>query len=119
MPLEWEQVIVDTTDPVALGRWWATALRWVVVNDDPAEFEIRPAPDQVPGLLFARVPETKTLKNRLHLDFRPEDQQAEVTRLLELGATHADIGQGDEKWVVLADPEGNEFCVLSSRRPGA
>jgi hypothetical protein len=91
----------------------------VVVNDHPEEFEIRPAPDQVPGLLFVPVPERKTLKNRLHLDFRPEDQQAEVARLLELGATHAEIGQGDETWVVLADPEGNEFCVLSSRRLGA
>jgi hypothetical protein len=119
VPLEWEQVIVDAVDPVALGRWWATALEWVVVNDDAEEFEIRPGPDQVPGLLFERVPERKTLKNRLHLDFRPEDQQAEVARLLELGATHTDIGQGDETWVVLADPEGNEFCVLSSRRLGA
>ncbi len=110
--LEWEQVIVDAADPGALGRWWARALGWVVVNDDPEEFEIRPAPDRTPGLLFSRVPEHKTLKNRLHLDFRPEDQQAEVARLLGLGATHADVGQGDETWVVLADPEGNEFCVL-------
>lgn len=115
MSLEWEQVIVDAADPGELGRWWVTALDWVVVNDDPEEFEIRPAVDQMPGLLFGRVPEQKTLKNRLHLDFRPEDQQAEVARLLALGATHADVGQGDETWVVLADPEGNEFCVLSSR----
>ena len=115
MSLEWEQVIVDSADPGALGRWWATALEWVVVNDDPEEFEIRPAPDRLPGLLFGRVPEPKTLKNRLHLDFRPDDQDAAVARLLDLGATHADVGQGDETWVVLADPEGNEFCVLSSR----
>jgi hypothetical protein len=116
MPLGWEQVIVDAADPAALGRWWATALEWVVVNDDPEEFEIRPAPQQVPGLLFVKVPAPKTSKNRLHLDFRPDDQQDEVERLLGLGATHADVGQGDEKWVVLADPEGNEFCVLSSLR---
>jgi hypothetical protein len=115
MSLEWEQVIVDSLDPETLGRWWASALRWVVVNDDPEEFEIRPAPDQVPGLLFARVPEHKTTKNRLHLDLRPDDQQEEVSRLLDLGAMHADVGQGEESWVVLADPEGNEFCVLSSR----
>ncbi len=119
MPLAWEQVIVDAADPGALGRWWATALGWAVVNDDSEEYEIRPAPEQTPGLLFVRVPESKTAKNRVHLDFRPEDQRAEVDRLLGLGATHADIGQGDEKWVVLADPEGNEFCVLSSRRPDA
>ena len=117
MSLDWEQVIVDAADPVALGRWWAAALEWVVVNDDPEEFEIRPAPERVPGLLFARVPEPKTLKNRLHLDFRPDDRDAAVARLLELGAAHADVGQsGDETWVVLADPEGNEFCVLSSRQ---
>ena len=71
MPLEWEQVIVDSADPVALGRWWATALEWVVVNDDPEEFEIRAAPDRLPGILFGRVAEPKTLKNRLHLDVRP------------------------------------------------
>ncbi len=96
MSLEWEQVIVDSADPVALGRWWATALEWVVVNDDPEEFEIRPALGQLPGLLFACVPEPKTLKNRLHLDFRPDDRDAAVARLLELGATRADIGQRDE-----------------------
>jgi Glyoxalase-like domain len=115
MSLEWEQVIVDSADPGALGRWWATALEWVVVNDDPEEFEIRPAPDRLPGLLFGRVPEPKTFKNRLHLDFRPDDQDAAVARLLDLGASRADVGQGDESWIVLADPEGNEFCVLSSR----
>ena len=115
MSLEWEQVIVDAADPAALGRWWATALDWVVVNDDPEEYEIRPAPDRVPGLLFVRVPEQKTLKNRLHLDFRPSDRDAAVARFLELGATRVDVGQGDQTWVVLGDPEGNEFCVLSSR----
>jgi len=69
----------------------------------------------LPGLLFARVPERKTLKNRLHLDFRPGDRDAAVARLLSLGAAHVDIGQGEQSWVVLSDPEGNEFCVLSSR----
>ena len=117
MGLEWEQVIVDSADPVALGRWWTEALGWVVVNDAADEFEIRPEKDRVPGLLFVPVPEAKTTKNRLHLDFRPDDRDAEVTRLLALGARHADVGQaGDESWVVLTDPEGNEFCVLGSRR---
>jgi hypothetical protein len=115
MTLEWEQVVVDAADPVALGTWWAAALGWVVVADDPEEFEIRPSPDQLPGLLFVRVPDPKTAKNRLHLDFRPDDRDAEVTRLLDLGAMRADIGQGEQRWVVLRDPEGNEFCVLSSR----
>ena len=116
MGLEWEQVVVDAEDPVMLGRWWADALSWVVVNDEPAEFEIRPTEDRLPGLLFEQVGEGKGGKNRLHLDFRPDDQQAEVARLLGLGARHADIGQGEQSWVVLADPEGNEFCVLSNKR---
>jgi hypothetical protein len=115
VPLAWEQLVVDAADPVALGEWWANALGWVVVNDDPDEFEIRPAPDVLPGLLFASVPEAKVGKNRLHIDFRPADRDAEVERMLALGATRADVGQGDESWVVLADPEGNEFCILSAR----
>ncbi|WP_405726392.1 VOC family protein [Streptomyces sp. NBC_00028] len=117
MSLEWEQVIVDSADSAALGRWWAEALDWVVVNDAPDEYEIRPEQDRVPGLLFVPVPERKTIKNRLHLDFRPTDQAAEVARLLALGARHVDIGQGEQSWVTLLDPEGNEFCVLSGGTP--
>jgi len=113
--LIWEQVVVDAHDPVALGRWWAEALGWVVVGDAADEFEIRPTPDRVPGLLFVPVPEEKAGKNRLHPDFRPVDQTAEVERLHSLGARRADVGQRDASWVVLADPEGNEFCILSGR----
>jgi catechol 2,3-dioxygenase-like lactoylglutathione lyase family enzyme len=109
MSLEWEQVVVAATDPAALGRWWADMLGWVVVDD----FEIRPSADRLPGLFFIAVPEAKEAKNRLHLDFRPDDQQAEVQRFLRAGARPADIGQGASSWVVLADPEGNEFCVLA------
>ena len=116
MELVWEQVVVDAHDPEALGRWWADALGWVVVNDAADEFEIRPSPDQLPGLLFVSVPEGKTVKNRLHPDFRPADQAAEVARLVDLGARRAEIGQDDESWVVLADPEGNEFCILGDGR---
>ena len=115
MSLEWEQAVIDCADPVSLGRWWADALGWVVVNDDPDEFEIRPTPDRMPGLMFLEVDGAKADKNRLHLDFRPDDQQAEVARLLALGARHADVGQGQASWVVLSDPEGNEFCVLAKR----
>lgn len=113
--LEWEQATVSSHDPVRLGRWWAEALGWVVVNDDPDEFEIRPSAERMPGLLFASAPDRKSTKNRLHLDFRPDDQGAEVDRLLALGATRVDVGQGDAPWVVLADPEGNEFCILGRR----
>ncbi len=114
MSLEWEQVVVEARDPALLGRWWREALGWVIVNDDPGEFEIRPTADRVPGLLFLPVGGHKRAKNRLHLDFRPDDQEIEVERLTALGATPVDIGQGDVPWVVLSDPEGNEFCVLRS-----
>ena len=116
MALEWEQTIVDAADPAALGQWWASALGWVVVGEADDEYEIRPALDRLPGLLFVPVAEPKTHKNRLHLDFRPDDRDAEVERLLALGAVRVDVGQGEQSWVVLADPEGNEFCVLGSRR---
>lgn len=115
MTLEWEQVVVGSQDPGALSRWWCEALEWVVVDDGPDEFEIRPAVDRMPGLLFLRFDEAKAGQNRLHIDFRPDDQDAEVDRLIRLGAARLDVGQGDASWVVLADPEGNEFCVLSTR----
>src|SRR5450756_378484 len=116
MSLEWEQVVVDAAQPAALGRWWANALGWVVTFEADDEYEIRSAPDRLPGLVFVPVRDSKVTKNRLHLDFRPDDQTAEVDRLLALGAHRVDIGQGEQRWVVLADPEGNEFCDLAPRR---
>ncbi|MEV6285003.1 VOC family protein [Kribbella sp. NPDC051770] len=113
MSLQWEQVIVHSAAPKTLGQWWAEALGWVVVFDSDDEFEIRPTADQMPGLDFVRLAEAKQSKSRLHLDFRPDDQEAEVARLVAHGARRVDIGQGDQtSWVVLADPEGNEFCIL-------
>jgi hypothetical protein len=114
MGLRWEQVVVDAQEPAELARWWAVALQWVVTFESADEVEIRPTPETLPGLLFVPVPDAKAAKNRLHLDFRPADQAAEVERLLSMGARRADIGQGEQTWVVLADPEGNEFCVLRS-----
>jgi hypothetical protein len=114
MALSWEQVIVHSVDPATLGQWWADALGWVVVHSSADEFEIRPEADRTPGLDFVRLDEAKTAKSRLHLDLRPDDQDAEVARLVALGARRVDIGQGDQPWVVLADPEGNEFCVLGA-----
>ncbi|WP_052865268.1 VOC family protein [Streptomyces niger] len=116
MALQWEQVIVHSADPVALGQWWAKALGWVVVHSSDDEFEIRPEPDRVPGLEFVRLEESKKAKSRLHLDFRPDDQDAEVARFEAHGAKRVDIGQGEQSWVVLADPEGNEFCILGQHR---
>jgi hypothetical protein len=115
MPGEWEQVVVDAEDPARLGRWWAEALGYQIVHEAPDEVEIRRTPQTLPGLLFTLVPEPKKGKNRLHLDLRPADQEAEVERLVDMGARPVDIGQHDVSWVVLADPEGNEFCVLASR----
>lgn len=115
MTLAWEQVVVDAKDPQALGRWWATALNWAIVHDSVEEFEIRSDPEVGPGLLFVAVNESKSTKNRLHIDLRPDEQQSAVARLISLGAERVSVGQGDVSWVVLADPEGNEFCVLRGR----
>ena len=91
--------------------------RWVVTIDSHEEFEIRPTADSTPGMIFVPVEESKAAKNRMHPDFRPDNQQAEVERLLLMGARRADIGQGEQPWVVLLDPEGNEFCILNA--PGS
>jgi predicted enzyme related to lactoylglutathione lyase len=116
MPSRWEQIVVDSDDPARLARWWAEALGYQIVHEAPGEIEIRRHPDERPGLLFTPVPDKKTVKNRLHIDLRPDDQEAEVERLVDMGARPVDIGQHEVSWVVLADPEGNEFCVLSSRK---
>ena len=120
-----QSVVIDAHDPIALVRFWSAALGWRITAEDPEESVLEPpegspAVDVSPDLTFGRVPEAKAIKNRLHLDLRPDDQDAHVQRLLDLGATPADVGQdGSESWVVLADPEGNEFCVLSPSKPTA
>ncbi|HEX2771649.1 MAG TPA: VOC family protein, partial [Micromonosporaceae bacterium] len=103
----WENLVIDADDPGRLARWWAEALGYRITYEKPDEVEIRRTPDQLPGLIFVPVPDTKNGKNRLHIDLRPEDQEAEVERLVNMGARHVDIGQGTVGWVVLADPEGN------------
>ncbi|MGK5627358.1 VOC family protein [Streptomyces sp. URMC 123] len=116
MALSLYQIAVDARDPRALARFWCRALDWQVLFEDPEEVVIGPDQGTWPGIVFLAVPEGKTVKNRLHLDFSPDDRDAEVARLLALGARRADVGQGEDvTWVVLADPEGNEFCVLSPK----
>ncbi|WP_134772391.1 VOC family protein [Ornithinimicrobium flavum] len=137
MALKWYTVVVDSHDPQAQARWWAQVLDWVSAYDTPEEAVIVPRQAleeheagpvatledwmrRGQGLVFVPVPESKTLKNRLHIDLAPhtsQDRDAEIQRLLDLGATRVDVGQdeGAVTWSVLADPEGNEFCVLSSR----
>src|SRR3712207_3587440 len=106
---------IDCADPPRLADFWSAALGYSLAWSNDEEVAIAPADGTGATLLFLRVPDRKTVKNRFHLDLNPDDQQAEVRRLVDLGATRADIGQGDASWVVLADPEGNEFCVLTSR----
>ena len=115
MSLEWDHVIVHTAHPVELGRWWVGALGWAVVWQSDDEYAIQPAPDRLPGLCFVTLRDPKVAPNRLHLDFTPDDQAAEVDRLVAMGAQRVDVGQGEQPWVVLADPEGNEFCILEPR----
>lgn len=115
MSLRFECIAFDAHDPLALGRWWAALLGGEHEVDGDGDVVV-----QVTGatsLGFYRVPDGKVVKNRLHLDLRPDDQAAEVARAEAMGATRVDIGQGEQTWVVLADPEGNEFCILRSR-PG-
>jgi Glyoxalase-like domain len=115
---------IDSKDPDALAAFWAAALGYDTIFRSPEEEqEDREVVITQPGgngweLLFLTAPDDKAIKNRLHLDLRPEDRDAEVDRLLDLGARRVDIGQGPEvTWVVLADPEGNEFCVLRALTP--
>jgi catechol 2,3-dioxygenase-like lactoylglutathione lyase family enzyme len=118
MDIRIQCLCVDTADPARLARFWQSALGWRRTHEEDDEVVLEPqagSPEDgvVPDLIFLRVDDKKVGKNRLHLDLRPRDQAAEVARLLELGARKADVGQGaDVTWVVLADPDGNEFCVL-------
>jgi hypothetical protein len=119
MPTRLTHLVVDTPDAVALARWWADALDWLVDASSPEESYIVP-PAGEPGvpIVFGLVDDAKQGKNRVHLDLASstaEEQRATVERLLAAGATRADIGQGDVPWTVLADPDGNELCVLEPR----
>jgi catechol 2,3-dioxygenase-like lactoylglutathione lyase family enzyme len=117
MALRLYHVSISSTDPRRLGRFWASALGQNVLYEDDDEVLVGRDEHDYPGLCFLKVPEEKAGKNRLHLDLDPDDQLGEIARLLDLGATRADVGQGsDATWVVLADPEGNEFCVLRPHR---
>jgi catechol 2,3-dioxygenase-like lactoylglutathione lyase family enzyme len=131
MSIRWYSVVIDCKDVAAQSRWWAEVLGWQIAYQADDEVVLAPpqAVDQTrsiplsergPGLVFVPVSEGKAVKNRLHIDLAPPadgDQAAEVRRLQALGARLADVGQdpGAVTWVVMADPEGNEFCVLSAR----
>ncbi|NAS25721.1 VOC family protein [Herbidospora sp. NEAU-GS84] len=124
MTSRFTELTIDCHDPERLAAFWCEVLDFKVIDRGEGKVEIgswEPTVEQVlarqmpPTLQFIRVPEGKTVKNRLHLDVSPIDRSTddEVTRLLGLGAVRRDLGQGpDRSWVVMADPEGNEFCVL-------
>jgi hypothetical protein len=116
MACRFTELIVDARDGAAQAAFWSQVLGWPATEREGLHFLMPPAP-AVPVIAFVEVPEEKSLKNRLHIDVSPTDRtpEEEVERLLGLGATRADIGQGDVSWTVLRDPEGNELCVLGSQ----
>ena len=122
MALRWQSICIDSTDPASLAAWWAELLGWRITFEEDDEVVLEPpegspADGVSPDIVFCRVPEAKTVKDRLHIDLRPENQAAEVVRAEAMGARRVDVGQGTDKtWVVLADPEGNEFCILRALR---
>jgi hypothetical protein len=118
-----QSITFDAHDPQAIATFWEAALGWRRTYDDAEEVVLEPpegSPEDgvAPDVLFVRVDDDKVVKNRIHLDLRPADRDQEVARLEGLGARRVSIGQGDDvTWVVLADPDGNEFCVLRALRP--
>jgi predicted enzyme related to lactoylglutathione lyase len=117
MGSRWYALIVDAVDPERLARWWAEVLDHRVESVSPREVIIGPAIDGHPRIVFLRHDDAKQAKNRLHLDLRPDDLDGELERLVNMGARHVDVGQPESAaWVVLADPEGNEFCIIRPAR---
>lgn len=119
MPVTLHHIVVDAHDLQGLARFWAEALGWRVLSEREREVVIGLDESAPVGMCFMPVADRKAVKNRLHLDLTTaaEDRDAEIVRLLALGARRVDVGQtGEESWTVLADPEGNEFCVVRPKR---
>jgi predicted enzyme related to lactoylglutathione lyase len=115
MPVGLHHIVVDTHDLPGLARFWTQALGWRVLSERENEIVIGPDENAPVGMCFMPAADAKTVKNRVHVDLTTsaEDRDQEIERLLSLGARRVDIGQtGAESWTVLADPEGNEFCVV-------
>jgi predicted enzyme related to lactoylglutathione lyase len=116
-------IVIDAHDLPALARFWTQVLGWRVLSEREREIVIGTDEDAPVGICFMPVTDEKSVKNRVHLDLNPggdvsaDDRATEIERILALGARQVDVGQtGDESWTVLADPEGNEFCVLRPKR---
>lgn len=113
---------IDCSDPQLLAEFWSQVLEWKTTYSSEKEsyIEFVGSPlvtGLIPDILFIKVPDRKTVKNRMHLDLRPDNQEAEVKRIEALGGQRFEIGQSEDTqttWVVMADPEGNEFCVLKA-----
>ena len=128
MASRFSELIIDGHDLRRLAEFWCEVLDYKILEQTDEVLEIGAGPVTAedirrgpiaPPLVFVTVPDGKSVKNRVHIDVSPIDrsQEDEVNRLLALGATRVDIGQGTVSWVVMADPEGNEFCVLRSLQP--
>ncbi|MFI6946219.1 VOC family protein [Streptomyces sp. NPDC050422] len=116
MAVSFYSIVVDTHDLPSLARFWCGVLDWEVLFEAEDEIVIGADKDALPGITFVPVPESKKTKNRLHIDLAPDDMGVEVERIIGLGARRSDVGRrADASWVVLEDPEGNEFCVLSPK----
>jgi hypothetical protein len=118
MTSRFTELVVDCSEPRRLAEFWSGVLDYKATDEDDGVYLEDPS-GSGPGILFVKVPEKKTVKNRLHIDVSPRDreQDEEIERIRALGAKPIDIGQGEQTWAVMADPEGNEFCVLRTRRP--
>ena len=119
MASRFSELVIDCADPSLLADFWCQVLGYQITEKEDEFVQIAEEPGAMPTLAFVTVPEGKTVKNRLHIDVSPRDreQDEEVARIEALGARRIDVGQGDASWVVMADPEDNEFCVLRTRIP--
>lgn len=109
-------IAIDAIRPRVVADFWCAVLGWRIVDEDSDIISIAPQDQSWPSIDVIAVPEGKAVKNRLHFDLRADGVSTadELERLLALGARRVDVGQGpDVSWVVLGDPEGNEFCLLS------
>jgi predicted enzyme related to lactoylglutathione lyase len=119
MPVRLHHIVIDTHDLPGLAAFWTRALGWKILSEREREIVIGTDENAPVGICFMPVTDAKTVKNRLHLDITTgaDDRDAEIQRLLGLGAQRVDVGQtGQESWTVLADPEGNEFCVIRPKQ---
>jgi predicted enzyme related to lactoylglutathione lyase len=119
MPVSLHHVVIDSHDLPAQAAFWSEALHWRILSVREREIVVGPDEHAAVGICLMPSPDPKIVKNRVHLDLTTsaDDREAEIERLLSLGASRVDVGQtGDESWDVLADPEGNEFCVVRPKQ---